>query len=365
MFNSNAVSAAKALGIIFMVIGHASCPRHLFGYIFAFHMPLFFILSGYCFKMKYLDDAKTFVKRRFTGIWWPYVKWSLVFIALHNIFCCINIYNDHYYTWQEFLKNGVNTLRFVRGEPLLTGFWFLQELFWASLLGYASIKYLRKFKLSGGVFLTIIAIYYFTGKNYHIPIIDLSGRTWMATFFFLFGHAWRENEERGGFLAKYYALNVGRKIAVVAALAIIVEICAHFAGSLSMKYYTVGGAPFLFLLAGICGTLMVYYICCWIVSNPESKVTQFLTFTGRHTFEVLTWHIPCFKIVSLMIIGLYALDIELLLPCHPGIHTSDLQAAGIDVSWTLWWVAYTIVGAGVPILWQYVRMKQGKERRRY
>ena len=161
MFNSNAVSAAKACAILLMVTAHAGCPSYMHHFIYAFHMPLFFIMSGYCFKMKYLDDAKTFVKRRFTGIWWPYVKWVLFFLVLHNVLFYLNIYNDvygfngavsHLYTWQEFLKGFVNTFRFAHGEQLLGGFWFLKELFWASLLGYVFIRYLRKFKISGGWF---------------------------------------------------------------------------------------------------------------------------------------------------------------------------------------------------------------------
>ena len=159
LFNSNAVSAAKACAILLMVAGHSRLPGYFQDYLGMMRMPVFFIMSGYCFKMKYLDDAKTFIKRRFTGIWWPYVKWGLVFLVLHNVLFHLNIYNDvygfggstsHLYTWQEFLKNGVKTLCFAHKEQLLDGFWFLNALFWASLLGYVCIKYLRKFKISGG-----------------------------------------------------------------------------------------------------------------------------------------------------------------------------------------------------------------------
>ena len=213
------------------------------------------------------------------------------------------------------------------------------------------------------MFLTIIAIYYFTGKNYSLPIIAISGRTWMATFFFLFGHAWRENEERGGFLARFDKLSIAWQIAVVAVLAAIVEICLQITGFMQMIDYSVGRAPFVFMIGAICGTMMVTYVCRWIVSRPQSIASQFLTFTGRQTFAVLTWHMSCFKLISLLIVFVYGLEIERIAVLS--ISTKALQQAGIDVSWTLWWVAYTIVGAGVPILWQYVRMKQGKEKRRY
>lgn len=37
---------AKGIAIILMVLAHSSLPAALQNYIFAFHMPLFFIVSG-------------------------------------------------------------------------------------------------------------------------------------------------------------------------------------------------------------------------------------------------------------------------------------------------------------------------------
>ena len=370
LFNSNAVSAAKACAILLMVAGHAAIPGYLQDYLYMMRMPVFFIMSGYCFKMKYLDDAKTFIKRRFTGIWWPYVKWGLFFLVLHNVLFHLNIYNDvygykgttsHLYTWQEFLKNGVKTLCFANSEQLLGGFWFLKVLFWASLLGYVCIKYLRKFEISGGVVLIIL----FVSAYWNIKVLGLGllPCPLMATFFFLFGHAWRENEERGGFMTRFYALGQTGRVVVIVLLAAAVKGFEMIIGPTSMLTITFGNAAF-YMCGALCGTMMVYFVCCRIVSNPNSMVTGFLTFTGRHTFEVLTWHFLCFKLVSVLIISIYGLVPERL-ATFPVISTAVLRADGIDVAWTFWWVVYLIVGAGIPILWQYVRFRMGKEKRRY
>ena len=45
-----AIDALKGLGILLMVIGHSNLPFNLRGLIFVFHMPLFFIVSGYLYK---------------------------------------------------------------------------------------------------------------------------------------------------------------------------------------------------------------------------------------------------------------------------------------------------------------------------
>ncbi|MBF1069294.1 MAG: acyltransferase family protein, partial [Prevotellaceae bacterium] len=44
-----ALDIAKGIGIILVIIGHMSS-SYLRDWIYSFHMPLFFIISGICFK---------------------------------------------------------------------------------------------------------------------------------------------------------------------------------------------------------------------------------------------------------------------------------------------------------------------------
>lgn len=47
------IDIVKGITIILMIIGHVSnIPTILRTFIFSFHMPLFFIISGYTFKKK-------------------------------------------------------------------------------------------------------------------------------------------------------------------------------------------------------------------------------------------------------------------------------------------------------------------------
>lgn len=52
------VTIAKAIGIILMVVGHSGLGGYPIRFIYLFHMPLFFFLSGYCFKESYLEGLK-------------------------------------------------------------------------------------------------------------------------------------------------------------------------------------------------------------------------------------------------------------------------------------------------------------------
>lgn len=52
------ISIAKALGIITVVVGHSPALTNLCIFISAFHMPLFFYLSGYFFKETNATDIR-------------------------------------------------------------------------------------------------------------------------------------------------------------------------------------------------------------------------------------------------------------------------------------------------------------------
>lgn len=156
---NNSVSIAKGLGILMMVLAHAMCPEFMRHFIAMFHMPLFFFLSGFCFKEVYLSDNKLFVTKRIKGLYYPYVKYSLLFLLLHNIFFYVNIYNTEYgfngsvsnlYTLKEYLINGFNIMTRMAGhEQLLGGFWFLKQLLFASIIGLFTIKYISNARIGG------------------------------------------------------------------------------------------------------------------------------------------------------------------------------------------------------------------------
>jgi acyltransferase len=72
------IDTAKALGITLVVLGHMSIPASTRQYIFSFHMPLFFFLSGYVFDPDKYRALSEFVDRRLRSLILPYLLFSLV-----------------------------------------------------------------------------------------------------------------------------------------------------------------------------------------------------------------------------------------------------------------------------------------------
>lgn len=150
---NNSVTYIKAIAIVLMVWCHAMRDVTL---VSMFHMPLFFFVSGYCFKWQYLDSPTKFISQKLKGVYWPYVKWSIVFLILHNVMFHLNIYNDsfgykglvsHCYTYMDVVDRGKRILfNMSNHEQLLGGFWFLKTLFCASVISYLSIYLLISLK---------------------------------------------------------------------------------------------------------------------------------------------------------------------------------------------------------------------------
>ena len=330
------ITISKALAIIFMVICHAGIPYYLNHFISMFHMPLFFFVSGYCFKDKYLDNKKLFVRNKIKGIYIPFVKWSLLFLFLHNIFYYCNIYNNVYgsesiYGLKEFALNASRVLfTMSETEQLLGGFWFLKQLFIGSIMSLFIYKYFRKQLLVGAIFI-LLATIVASIINMDIPIFHIGSLSFFSTFFIVMGRVYKQYKYR--FSSFYHSL----------CFLIFVIIGSVFCGKSMLGYGTKDIIPYA--IFALLGTVMILNLSQQF-SNRENCVKRFLIFVGGHTLEILTWHFLLFKIVSLFLVYLYGLPLEQIayFPVIPEFTK-------------LFWPLYSCVGILVPIAVIFIRKR--------
>lgn len=74
------IDIAKAIGIFLIVLGHTLTFGNFRKFIYAFHVPLFFFLSGICFSKK---DNITFLKKRLKSLYLPYIIMSILSILIY------------------------------------------------------------------------------------------------------------------------------------------------------------------------------------------------------------------------------------------------------------------------------------------
>lgn len=133
---------AKGICISLMVLCHAGCPGWLSRFVYMFHMPCFFFISGYLLSDRYLIEAKSGICKKLKGYYSPFVKWTLIFLFLHNVFTYLHIY-EMSYTWQETTIRILRIITMTGGEQLLGGYWFLISLTWASIGSILILSFLH------------------------------------------------------------------------------------------------------------------------------------------------------------------------------------------------------------------------------
>ena len=333
---NNSVSFAKGIGIMLMPLGHTFFSTYGYAVIYMFHMPLFFFLSGYCFKESHLEDFRNYAKKRFSRIYVPFVKWGLIFLLLHNIFFHLNIYNDLYgyegevsqlYGVSDYLKKAFLIFFCLSGnEQLLGGYWFLHTMFFASFIFYGLLK--LKIPVIGGIIALLLSVLlYFKG----IPVVNIycGAKEWLAVACMM-----------AGYLYKSYSIDkladeYSAYVLPVCALLLIVGSVYWRGEMLTMKW--VHTIPYF--VSAMAGSIIVMKVSGFFV-NKSHRFSVFISTIGDKTIEILTWHFLSFKLVSLLIIVCYGLPIEHLAE-FPVIRPYNGQG---------WWILYFVIGVAVPVI---------------
>ena len=123
----------RGIGIILMIMGHVVYTGKFEHFIHAFHMPMFFFISGYLYRDKEISIRDFFIKKAktllipyfFYGIlqycFWLLTKWPQM---------------DFQPLWHLFTIN-------TDGLAIAGSLWFLTALFWTDLMFFLIKKYGR------------------------------------------------------------------------------------------------------------------------------------------------------------------------------------------------------------------------------
>lgn len=81
------IDYAKGLGILLMVIGHYEYLNHSFTqWIYSFHMPMFFLISGYLdYKFNLYTEVTIYVKKKVRSLLVPYYFFAFLILVLEFI----------------------------------------------------------------------------------------------------------------------------------------------------------------------------------------------------------------------------------------------------------------------------------------
>lgn len=266
----NWIDVLKGIGIILVVFGHVYSKNPVSIWIYSFHMPLFFALSGFIFAAYSYNKKvsfKDYFIKKLKSLIVPFILFRMILVL--------------YWLAVE---------RHFR-ELDLGPIWFLPVLFAAEIITY--FINLKRNPAFNGIFAVICLAALYALKRLSFDntavgdwvMITLNGMCWY-NFGILIGYAAAK---------KPLALS---KWAVLPA--VIVLFCAsiflsQYNGMVSM-YSSVFGNYFIYIAESIIGILFILLLCKFFFT--KNKAIEFL---GKNTIIILATHEPIKRVILKLI----------------------------------------------------------------
>lgn len=268
---------AKGITIILMVMGHSAIPNELARFIFAFHMPLFFIASGITTKY---PSFLAFFKKKSKGLLFPFIIYSIIVLALKAVL----IHNSIYEEFTNWLKYGW----------LGMALWFVPVLY-LSLIVCWCINIISNKWIKSGVIVILPIISFFLCYNkiwlpWNIATVPF------AAFFIVLG----------SFMNQYflYIDKLCQKWYVYVILFVITILISHY-WRLDMAWNKC--TPIILLTCGAVSGTTLFFCFSKLIEKSSSMITAVLTAIGKETFAILAFsQITILYINKYLIVPFYA-----------------------------------------------------------
>lgn len=279
---------ARGIGILLVVIGH-----HLEGYpnltiwIYSFHMPLFFMLSGWLYA--YISPKKncmqTFILKKAGTLLFPYLVFSILIILWKYLL---------FFVFGDVPKEGFSDI-FIRSISTYGyhALWFLPTLF----LSEISVHYIecRKIpELTKYIIYLVIALLGFSISGLIDSVQEIAflvfflryiGRIFLAIMFYRIGMI-------------LYSIPADRKINAcifVFSICISVSLCTRN-GLVNMSALVLGNV-FLYLILAITGSASIISLSRLI------NCSNFLSFWGRNSLIIMLTHMDFSIEIAYILLG--------------------------------------------------------------
>ena len=266
------IDILKAVGIILMVFNHVGWGIYVHTYIQSFHMPLFFIVSGYLWKQRVASDL---FKKRLKSLLLPYGVFAVLYFIIAAVF---NIAKNGGFQAAEATKAVLLFPTDNAHMPISPALWFLPCMFLTSVI-YTALGHLNLVKKAVAIIaIAITGAIYSEVSDYMLPFCIEP--TAAALFFMLIGELIREKT-----ITKYLSNSY-----FVVGLLILEAVLAFMNKSVDLRSARFNMVP-LFFLNGVMGTLAYWGISRRIEMQKRiGWIRRELIIIGQHSISFLCTH---------------------------------------------------------------------------
>lgn len=268
----------KSIGIILMIMGHIKFGDNFDYAIHAFHMPMFFWISGYLFTHRTREEISSlkYVGKKARALLLPYLVFGLL-----NFGIVVAIK----YTWHKPFDISplvhlftVNT----EGLKLNEALWFLTALFFTNVLFFFIDRYIgnRVIKAVVVIVITLAGLLERTILPFVLPLALGPGFVGVGLFYagFLF-KKYSENK------VIHYSMNL--KWYITVALGVVTGFLLFLNGYINMRLGTYANIP-LFLVNAILSIIVLMNLARLLYSVIKANIAgKFLTTVGKNSIVYL------------------------------------------------------------------------------
>lgn len=323
---SNKINVLKALAILLVVSGHLEFSLLGMFTPYSFQLALFFFISGYLFKDKYLNEVSTFIQRRVKSLILPYYLYNAFYLGVTVLIAHLT---GKFWGQPISLKNFFIT-PFLNGHQfdLSCPLWFVTQLFMSMIAFLFLFRVLKKASSNKFVHLVFFAILGFgaipLSKMFEPISINLGNfetlttiepvsliivRTMFSVFFVYLGYYYKNYiEDKVDIFTLKWA---GAVISLQAILWLFNRDYDPTHG-IGLSYVIVWArfdqqiiVPIFTALSGIWASLFVLKLV-----YPYVKDSKFIKYMGETTYHIMANHLLVMFLITLVFFKIYNIPIE-------------------------------------------------------
>lgn len=266
------IDVAKGLGIILVVLGHLnSAEQPIRNFIYSFHMPLFFILSGMFFEEN--TDFKTLLTKSIKTLLVPYIIFlvldAAIYMAMHDFETESVIFS---------VQTRLISLTGIRLRITNLPIWFLFALFYIKIMYY----FIGKNKCVEMIFIIVSICLVAVAKYFWYPPKCMYIVALPCMVFYILGRK-----------LKWYILKLDeiefniKNIMLFTLMAVSLYVASNVNDCVNIYSYKYGNGA-MFFFNGILGSILVAVLSVWF--SRTKYISKILTYYGKNSVIVMTCH---------------------------------------------------------------------------
>lgn len=291
------IDITKGIGILLVVWGHILVAGVSHKVIYAFHMPLFFLISGMLFKRSKYQNLRDFLKKRARRLLVPFVIYSVITWLIWATFRFVR-HDAVVSYWDPLLQTIIakgSGAYMVHNSAL----WFIPCLFATEIIYFTFSKCndIAKFTISVGcAALSFILGHYFADDWWFLLPWNFDAAL-IAVLFYCIGNIFSDKVS-GQKIVDFCRLHINTAIFLFAMLSGILYWSAMQFGECSMGSSSYQCSGVIFIVRALIGCAACLLLSVFIgFLSVKNILKKYLIREGKSSLDIMSIHIPIKGIV--------------------------------------------------------------------